>query len=330
MKRFIYITIISLLGFSLMSMVLAQDGEPGDGSDTPPADTGTSEIPTREPRPAPFNRIRQDNIVFDVFFDLLPQGDIGVIKVEAADSELPGKGIISARARFIDQVIDFYPAPGDGFYGLIAASMEQTPRRYDLDVFVENEDGSSTSLRSNVEVTLGGFIRQQVEIPPERAFLLEPEVERNELARLEGLLSRYTPEKYWTEEGFQMPILSRLTSPFGAFRTFNATFNTRHTGWDIRSTLGLPIMASGQGVVAFTGHLDIRGNFVLVDHGMGVFSGYAHMSQMHVTSGQEVTKGQILGMTGDTGRTSGPHFHWEMGVNGEWVDTVSFMTTWMP
>lgn len=328
MKRLIYFFIISSLLLLLFSAAFAQE-TPDDNGGLDPVDTGTSEIPTREPQPAPTNRLRAENAVLDLFFSTLPQGGIGLMQVKPIDTALAGKQIVAARARFINQAVEFYQADG-GFNGLISANMEQTPRRYDLDVYITYEDQTSTTISAEVEVVLGSFIRQQVEIPEERSYLLEPEVERSELARIEGLVRRFTPQHYWTSEGFQMPILARLTSPFGAFRTFNASYNTRHTGWDIRSTTGMPVMASGPGRVVFAGRLEVRGDYILIDHGWGVFSGYAHFSQVHVTNGQDVVKGQIIGMVGDTGRTSGPHFHWEATVNGEWVDTVRLITMWLP
>jgi murein DD-endopeptidase MepM/ murein hydrolase activator NlpD len=87
-------------------------------------------------------------------------------------------------------------------------------------------------------------------------------------------------------------------------------------------------MAAGR--VAFAGQMDIRGNYVIIDHGYGVYSGFAHMSQIHVTRGQQVTRGQVIGMTGNTGRSNGAHAHWEMTVNGEWIDPVDFLLTWIP
>jgi murein DD-endopeptidase MepM/ murein hydrolase activator NlpD len=98
----------------------------------------------------------------------------------------------------------------------------------------------------------------------------------------------------------------------------------------LRTTLGVPVMASAAGRVAYAGTLDIRGNHVVVDHGYGVFSGYSHLSTVHVTRGETIAKGQVIGTTGDTGRTSGPHFHWEIAVNGNWVDAVQFLEMWMP
>ena len=89
-------------------------------------------------------------------------------------------------------------------------------------------------------------------------------------------------------------------------------------------------MASGGGTVAFAGRLEIRGNIVVIDHGYGIFSTYCHLSQIHVTRGQTIDKGQIIGVTGDTGRSSGPHFHWEVAVNGDFVDSTQFIQTWLP
>jgi murein DD-endopeptidase MepM/ murein hydrolase activator NlpD len=198
-------------------------------------------------------------------------------------------------------------------------------------IFAWYEDNTRVTLNVPVEVVTGGFIRQEITMAPDRAYLVDAEIERNELARLESIFSQTIAERLWDDQGFQMPILnSTLTSPFGAFRNFNGTLQTRHTGWDIRTTLGVPVMASASGEVAFAGRLDIRGNIVVINHGYGVYSTYNQLSQIHVTRGQSIVKGQIIGVTGDTGRSSGPHFHWEMAVNGDFVDSIQFTQTWLP
>jgi murein DD-endopeptidase MepM/ murein hydrolase activator NlpD len=223
-----------------------------------------------------------------------------------------------------------FPVENDGFYGLLSANMEQNPRVYDLSVFVSFADGSRGSLNTHVEVVTGQFIRQDITIQSDRAYLIDPQVERDEIARLESIFSNHTADHLWDASGFTYPINSELTSPFGAYRTLNATVQTRHTGWDMRAVLGTPIMTIAAGRVAFAGALDIRGNYVMIDHGYGIYSGYAHLSQIHVTRGQTVTSGQIIGVSGDTGRGNGPHLHWEMAVNGMWVDSVDFLDLWLP
>jgi murein DD-endopeptidase MepM/ murein hydrolase activator NlpD len=84
------------------------------------------------------------------------------------------------------------------------------------------------------------------------------------------------------------------------------------------------------GVVAFAGQLDIRGNYIVINHGWGVYTGYAHLSQINVERGQTLTAGQIIGASGNSGRSSGPHLHWEIAVNGEWIDGVLFLEMWLP
>lgn len=310
--------LVLLLFFGLFSLTSAQEptGEP-----TSPTQLST---PTVIPRPMPTTVLTQEGATLEIFFATLPQGQTGLLHITGAN-------VAGARARFLNSLVDFYPVEGDGFYGLLAASMEQNPRQYDLDIFVWYADESRQTINTQVEIVTGNFIRQTVTIPPEKAYLVDPEIERDELARMEGIFSGFTLEKSWDNTGFALPIPGgSLTSPFGAFRNFNEAVQTRHTGWDVRATLGQPILAAAAGKVAFAGSLQIRGNSVVIDHGYGVFTTYNHFQQIHVTRGQTITKNQVLGLVGNTGRTSGPHFHWEVAVNGVYVDAIQFMTMWLP
>lgn len=324
MKRTTCIGLILLLVF----VSLAASAQEGINEPTVAPVEGTPApiiTPTPLPRPAPFAVLQENGLTVSLYFNEIAQGQIGLIQVQAA-------GIAGARARFLNQMIEFFPIEGDGFYGLLSVGMEQNPRVYDLSIFAWLDDDTRATLNTTIPVVLGRFIRQDdIVMAPDRAYLVDTEIERNELARLESIFSHVTLEHLWDGQGFQMPILnSTLTSPFGAFRTFNGTLQTRHTGWDIRTTLGVPVMASSAGEVAFTGRMDIRGNLVVINHGYGIFSTYSHLSQTHVTRGQTIIKGQIIGVTGDTGRSSGPHFHWEIAVNGDFVDSVHFTETWLP
>lgn len=323
--RLLFFAALLTLTLSLIPLLAQEEPPPstdetGGGMDPV---TTPAPLPTRMPRPAVYLIAENSGIELHFYFQAIPQGETRLARVVEDN-------IASVRARWLNELIDFYPMP-DGFYGLLAVGMEQrTGRDTPLDIFVTRSDGTRVTLNTTVEIVLGNFITQDVVIPSEKGYLLDPETERNELSRLESLFTNVTLERLWDETGFEMPILAALTSPFGAFRSFNSTLNTRHTGWDIRTTLGRPVMASAAGRVIYAGQLEIRGNYVLIDHGYGVFSGYAHFSTTHVTRGQMVEKGQIIGTTGDTGRTSGPHFHWEMAVNGNWVNCVQFLEMWQP
>ncbi|MBE0689906.1 MAG: M23 family metallopeptidase [Anaerolineae bacterium] len=317
----------------LLLLCLAWAGASGAQDDaTPEGDPGNLDVvvgtpiplPTQAARSAPAQVILGENARLDLYFANMPQGGVGLMQVEGAD-------VSGATASWLNHLIDFFPVEDEGYFGLLSVGMEQATRRdTPLVINVVYADGSREAISTSVEVVQGGFIRQEVTLPPDKAYLLDAETERAELARLESVFVQNSPERMWDDTGFTLPIPAALTSPFGAFRVFNSTLNTRHTGWDIRCTIGTPIFASASGRVAFAGTLPIRGNHVIIDHGYGVYSGYSHLSVVNVTRGQTVTKEQVIGMAGNTGRTSGPHFHWEIAVNGEWIDSVAFLRMWMP
>ncbi|HEX2908126.1 MAG TPA: M23 family metallopeptidase [Phototrophicaceae bacterium] len=314
--------LIGLIGLWLISsaLVTAQEVtlEPSAALPTLPP------TPTPVPRPYPAGTLTQERVTLETFFTTLSQGVAGLLRVT-------GTGLSGCSVRFINKMVDCFLVPDDGFFALVVVNMEQNPRKYPLDVFAWFEDAARQTVNTEVEVTGTNFIKQNVELAPDKVYLIDPEVERTEFARLESIFATVTPERLWAGQGFQLPILgSELTSPFGAFRTFNQSFQTRHTGWDIRAALGQPIMAIGAGKVAYTGFMDIRGNIVIIDHGYGIYSTYSHLSQTHVTRGQSVNEGQIIGLVGNVGRTSGAHFHWEVAINGEFVDSTQFIQLWLP
>jgi murein DD-endopeptidase MepM/ murein hydrolase activator NlpD len=258
----------------------------------------------------------------ELFFDSVKQGGFGVLHVS-------GDGVTGATAMWLGDSIPLFAARGDGFYGILTANIEQAAREYDLEVLIDTEDGRET-IAARVPVTPGGFVRSDFVVPSDRVYLIDPEIERAEFARLTAVFAKPDMERAWDDGGFAPPLFGELTSPFGELRLLNDVVETRHTGWDMRAVTGTPIQSSAAGRVAFAGIMDIRGNYVIVDHGYGVFSGYAHMSQIHVTRGQQVTAGQVLGVSGNTGRSSGPHLHWEININGDWVDASAFVRAWIP
>lgn len=318
LKRPVFLSLICVFVLVSLLPVTAQDG--GSTMPTPVVPA----TPTPIPKPLPTTVITEERATVELYFATIEQGQTGLLHVT-------GEGIAGARLSFANTLVDFFPMPNDGYYGLLGISMEQTARNYDLDVLVWYADGTRQTVSTKIDVVIGGFIKQVVTLAPDKSYLADPELERNELAKFESIFSNVSPEKLWDSSGFQLPIPGgELTSPFGAFRNFNGTMDTRHTGWDIRATLGQPVMASAAGAVVYTGFLDIHGNVVVVDHGMGVFTTYNHFSQTHVTRGQTITAGQVLGLVGATGRTSGAHFHWEVAVNGNFVDAIQFMNMWKP
>lgn len=269
----------------------------------------------------PIRTVSGERVSLLLFFNQLQQGRVGLIAVEAPDA-------VQITGQFGGRSLAFYiveEAPTT-HYGLITARLDQPIRdNYELIISVSFADGSQENLSAAVSVSSGGFIQQEVTLLPDQMNLINPDVETAELERIFALTEPVTPERMWDENSFIVPVDAPLTSPFGAVRIFNGTFNTIHTGWDFQAQIGRPMLASAAGEVVFAGPLDIRGNYVLIDHGLGIYSGYAHLSVIHVAQGQRVKASQIIGQVGSTGRSSSAHAHVEFVVNNQWVDGVDFI-----
>lgn len=276
-------------------------------------------------RPQPAQTLEANGVQAALLFPSLPQGGVGVI-------ELRGDNITEARVLFGKNDIHFIRDSRDAslWYALVVADIDLQPRDYGITILIRREDGATDILTSTVPVTNAAFIRQQFAVPSNISYLINPEVERNEFARIDAITNTITDEPLWDENGFMLPIDANITSGFGQYRILNQSVQTRHTGWDQRAPVGTQVGAIAAGTVAYAGQLDIRGNYIMINHGWGIYSGYAHLSQMNVERGQSVQQGQIIGLSGNTGRSSGPHLHWEIVVNREWVDSLNFINLWLP
>jgi murein DD-endopeptidase MepM/ murein hydrolase activator NlpD len=125
---------------------------------------------------------------------------------------------------------------------------------------------------------------------------------------------------------FKKPLASDTTSAFGTRRLFNGQHRSYHRGTDFRAGIGTPVYGSNSGTVRLAKNLFYSGNIVIVDHGMGIFTNYAHLSEIQVTAGQQIARGYQIGLSGASGRVSGPHLHWAVKVNGAYVDPLQFLT----
>ncbi|MBI4976218.1 MAG: M23 family metallopeptidase [Spirochaetes bacterium] len=123
---------------------------------------------------------------------------------------------------------------------------------------------------------------------------------------------------------FSVPADGEITSPYGIGRQYTKTRRSFHRGLDIGNSNGTPVRASGSGIVRLSELLYVRGNCIIIDHGLGLFSGYFHMSRLIATNGAFVSKGDVIGEIGATGLATGPHLHWEMSVGNVRVDPNYF------
>ena len=137
---------------------------------------------------------------------------------------------------------------------------------------------------------------------------------------------RSVSDKSYIKSKFIMPMQSKITSSFGKARIYNDTLNGYHSGTDFRAKMGTPIVASNDGVVALVKKKFYSGGTVIIDHGEGIYTCYFHMSKFSVKKGQKVKKAQEIGLSGQSGRVTGPHLHFSARVSGVQVDPLQLIS----
>jgi len=143
---------------------------------------------------------------------------------------------------------------------------------------------------------------------------------------LRKVLRIYTPVRYYEAKAiFPLKVYKRISSPFGVRRYINGRFVGFHKGVDISAPLGTPVYSTLSGRVVLARYLPLTGNTVVVDHGWGLMSLYAHLSEIDVKEGKFVKQGQIIGKVGSSGRSTGPHLHFGVYLNDVAVDPLQFL-----
>jgi murein DD-endopeptidase MepM/ murein hydrolase activator NlpD len=133
-------------------------------------------------------------------------------------------------------------------------------------------------------------------------------------------------ERFWTGK-FRTPLDGVNTGHnFGRRRVLNGEKRSPHTGLDMPAKTGTPIHASQRGRVVLAENLYFAGNAVILDHGLGVYTFYCHMSAIKVAVGDTVDVGKVIGLVGATGRVTGPHLHWSLIVNGARINPLQIVS----
>ncbi len=221
------------------------------------------------------------------------------------------------------------------YWALIGIHVIAQPGPYPLELTAVDVVGNTTRITTRithiVQVAAGEFQTDYITLPPGKGSLLDPELLRQERERLAVVFGGYRPEKLWSGL-FQVPVEKpRITSPFGSRRSYNGGPATSyHAGTDFGGAEGTPVYAPASGVVVLAEALAVRGSAVIVDHGLGVFTGYWHLSGIAVEVGQPVVSGSLLGYVGTTGLSTGPHLHWELRVGGIPVDAIQWTERMFP
>lgn len=199
---------------------------------------------------------------------------------------------------------------------------------YPLRLQLQVGEGEALEIAANLQVVGGGYGYQTITL--NNNSLLAPAVEDEEIARLTQLMSGYSPERHW-ENSLSLPAAAAMNAVFGTQRSYSGSdYSNYHRGVDFAGAPGTSVLAAAAGSVLMVDRLQIRGNTTIIDHGWGVYTLYAHQQETLVQPGAIVASGQVIGTVGSTGRSTGPHLHWELWLNGVTVDPLQWVQEVFP
>jgi murein DD-endopeptidase MepM/ murein hydrolase activator NlpD len=230
-----------------------------------------------------------------------------------------------------------FDAKSKTWFALAGVSMETTPGTYTLELAGETVAGKVSSEKSSFTrkftVARGKYPKIEVKLSVEGKFT-EPNPEQQKQIE-EGqqikkdYLNRVTPEREWSGQ-FTAPADAAISDVFGTERVFNGKAQSTHFGLDFRVPSGTPVAAMNDGTVLLARPLYFEGNFVVLDHGQGLLTLYLHLSEFKVKEGDQVKRGQEIGLSGGTGRATGPHLHVAVRWQGTYLDPATLIRLRLP
>jgi murein DD-endopeptidase MepM/ murein hydrolase activator NlpD len=238
----------------------------------------------------------------------------------------------AVRANWLKQAVVFSKAAdGKTWYALAGIDVEQSPGKYDLEITADNEDGKTLHAKREVTVFPAHYKTTTLHVAekyvaPDAATLKLIAADK---AVKDAAFAQEAKEPLWRGD-FRSPVPFAATDSFGTRRMFNGELASIHRGTDFHAPTGTPVMAANDGRVIVAQLMFYEGNLVVIDHGQQFSTLYMHLSKIEVKAGERVHKGQRLGLSGATGRVTGPHLHFAARWQGDYVDPVLLLKLALP
>lgn len=216
---------------------------------------------------------------------------------------------------------------GDLWVTILGVDLDTKAGAHQADVLLTMGDGQIERREITVQVVSKKYPTTELQVDDKYVELNKTDLSRanRESRETTAIYARITDQMLWTEP-FALPIPGETSGTnFGHRRVFNGEPRAPHAGADLRAKTGTPIHATNRGRVVLAKNLFFTGNTVILDHGLGIYSLYAHLSRIDVKVGEVINNGQQVGLSGATGRVTGPHLHWGMVVQGARVDPFTLV-----
>ena len=291
--------------------------------------TAQSKAPRRKAADAQWNRqVCAPGVELRFSSEEPRQGSLQLVEIRSQS------GLADVSGKWDGNAVQFWPSGGgageesDVRRALLGIDLEMAAGAHDFVASSTMADGEKLTCVATLTVKDGRFAVEKLTVAPQ---YVEPNAEQlaranEERAHLREIFATVTPEKLWNGR-FRVPIIGATRGGnFGRRRVLNGEPSSPHTGVDFPAPAGTPIHAAQAGRVVLAEPLYFSGNTVIVDHGLGVYTLYGHLSSFGVKLGDLVVAGGILGKVGATGRVTGPHLHWGLTVNRARVNSLDIVT----
>jgi murein DD-endopeptidase MepM/ murein hydrolase activator NlpD len=239
---------------------------------------------------------------------------------------VPSAAVTEIRGDIFDETVHFYPTDGAAWHGLVGVDLLVEPGVYDLTLLMRPVGGAPVEQVYPLTVEDKAYPTRQLTVAP-RYVEPPPDVSARiarEAQEQQAIFASVSTDRLWRGP-WGLPVSGRATSAFGSRSVFNGQARSPHSGADFRAAEGTPVVAPNVGRVVLTGDTYFSGGSVILDHGWGLYSYFAHLSKIMVDEGDLIEPGQTVGLAGATGRVTGPHLHWTLRMNGARVDPLSLI-----
>jgi hypothetical protein len=222
----------------------------------------------------------------------------------------------------------FWSQQGQAWYALAGVDVEGAVGTSSLRIkaTLNGTGGGTTDLSRSIEIHEAHYPTGTLTVAPKFVAPGPAALKRikAELKLKAKVFARSAPVPLWSGD-FHAPVHAAPTDSFGMRRTFNGQLASVHKGMDFRASPGTVVRAGNSGVVVLARPLYYEGNCVVIDHGLGLYTLSMHLSRIEVHEGQRVTKGQRVGLSGATGRVTGPHLHWAVRWQNAYLDPAKLL-----
>ena len=229
------------------------------------------------------------------------------------------------------QVFFSYDPARNAWYGIAGISLETRPGTHALELKGTTARQEEVSISKTLTVRAAKYPSVAVTVAKKYT-----EPSKEQLARIQedksvkqDVFQHTDPAREWAGR-FRAPVNASVSDVFGTRRTFNGKTQSLHQGLDYAVPTGTPVSAANAGTVLLAGPLYFEGNCVVLDHGQGLLTLYLHLSEIKVKQGERIEAGQPIGLSGGTGRATGPHLHLAVRWQGVYLNPATLLTLKLP